>query len=107
MNALWRLTWALPLVLAVGAAAMIVLRRFVVPAASEKRGVQRMTICEMLPLSEHTQVHLIEVDGSSYLIVESTQNAALEPLLVTTREPSRRHVPLQPAWLRHLSGASR
>ena len=38
MSELWRLLWALPLVLAVGVAAMIVLRRLVLPAARHSSG---------------------------------------------------------------------
>lgn len=102
MNALWRLLWALPLVLAAGVAAMLVLRRFIVPAAREKR-VARMLARETLSLSDQTRVHLVEVDGACYLIVESTQNAALQPLSGHARSQVRS----QPAWLRHLSGAAR
>lgn len=106
MNALWRLLWALPLVLAIGAASMLVLRRFVVPAAREKPGVRRMVARETLPLSAQTRVHLVEVDGSSYLILESTHNAALQSLTTPRREASHTTGRSQPTWLRHFSGAT-
>jgi flagellar biogenesis protein FliO len=129
MNELMRLLWALPLVIAVGAGAMVLLRRFVVPVARDHRdphGAPRMRVCETLPVSEQTRVHLLDVDGSRYLVMESTQSASLQPLQVMEstqntalrslqmqplqvqpREATRFPARSQPAWLRYFSGAAR
>lgn len=105
MSSLLRLLWALPLVLAVGAVMMIVLRRFVVPATVPP-ATRRLIARESMPLSNETRAHLIEVDGVRYLVVESTLNAvhALALQSQATREMPARP---QPAWLRRLSGTTR
>jgi hypothetical protein len=106
MNSLSRLFWALPLVLVVGAAVMLVLRRFVLPVTLP-RGATRIVARETLALSEHTRVHLVEIDGSSHLILESTQNAVLQSLSVQVGAQVQSPVRSRPAWLRRLSGATR
>jgi len=98
MNPLLRLLWALPLVLAVGVAGMLVLRRFLAPAAAP-RGAMRVVLRETLALSEHSRVHLLEIDGGGYLIVESAQNATLQPLSSPVREAGRRPVAWRPRGL--------
>jgi flagellar biogenesis protein FliO len=105
MSSLLRLLWALPLVLAIGAGAMLVLRRFVLPV-SRAHAAQRLVFREQLALSEQTRVHLLEIDGNGYLLVESTQNATLQPLPAQTREVARRPGRSRPAWLRHFSGVA-
>lgn len=90
----WRLAWALPLVGALGFAAVLLLKRMTVlrmPAASV---VQRLGLHESLTLSADTCVHLIEVDRRAYLVVESTRQAVLQPAAaqpceVVPRRPSR------------------
>jgi flagellar biogenesis protein FliO len=79
MDALWRLAWALPLVLAVGAAAILVLKYFVIPAQAARRSARRIELRESLPLSDETRIHLIEVDRRAYLVVESTRQTTLQP----------------------------
>jgi flagellar biogenesis protein FliO len=105
MSSVLRLLWALPLVLAVGAVMMIVLRRFVVPT-TVPTATRRLIARESMPLSNDTRAHLIEVDGVSYLVVESALNSvhALTLQSQATREMPAR---LQPAWLRRLSGTAR
>ena len=104
MDAAWRLIWALPLVLALGTAAILVLRRFIAPkaaAANVSRALTRGT----LTLSEHTRVYLVEVDGRPFLVVESAQQAALHAL-APAAEASR--AAARAPWLqRVLSGAPR
>jgi len=104
MNALLRLLWALPLVLALGVGFMIVLRRFVAPAPNGKPAARHTALCEQLALSEQTRVYLLDVDGRKYLVVESTQNTRLQPLASPARVESRVPARSRPAWLRHLSG---
>jgi flagellar biogenesis protein FliO len=80
MDSLWRLTWALPIVLTVGAAIVLVLRRLVVPTSSADAPQKRLSVCESMPLSAATRVHLIEVDGSACVVLESEQRATLHSL---------------------------
>lgn len=80
MELVLRLAWALPLVLAVGLVTLLILKRFLVPGAAVLRQTQRMRLDASLPLSDDTCVHLIEVEGKPYLILESTRQAALHPM---------------------------
>lgn len=96
---MWRLAWALPLVLMVGAAVVLVLRRFVVPTASAAVPTQRMRMLESLPLSDDTRVHLIEVDGRAYLVVESARHAVLQSAApLQAGDASRLPIRFGPAW---------
>jgi flagellar biogenesis protein FliO len=104
MDILIRLAWALPLVLAVGLAAMLVLRRFVVPAAGGSGPTRRMSVRESLALSDETRAHLVEIDGKPYLIVESLRRTALEPLQVGVAEPRRSAGVSHARWLRMFTG---
>jgi flagellar biogenesis protein FliO len=100
MDALWRLLWALPLVLAMALAAAFVLRRFVGTQRPGSRAAQRVSSRESLALSDSTRVHLIEVDGAGYLVVESSQHATLQPL--EAAGVRRSHAAHGSAWLRRL-----
>ena len=105
MEVAWRLVWALPLVLAVGIVAMLLLKRFLVPAPARGRA-QRMSLCESLALSDHTRVHVIEVDGSAFVVIESTQQAALQSVSQSA-EPSRPATQLRASWARRFNQAAR
>jgi flagellar biogenesis protein FliO len=100
MNTLWRLAWALPLLLAVGVAVALAMRPFVVPSQRRSGDRSRMTSHASLALSDQTRVHLIDVDGVSYLVVESTQNALLQGLRPQIVETARPQVRFAPAWVR-------
>jgi flagellar biogenesis protein FliO len=104
MNSLLRLLWALPLVLAIGAAAMLVLRRLLA-SAMPPRGASRVAVRETLALSDHTRVHLLEIDGSGFLVVESTQSATLQPMAARVREPAGGPGRSRPRWLGELGAA--
>lgn len=97
-DTLWRLAWALPLVLAVGFVAVLLLKRFGLPVqAVAEEAARRMNLRESLTLSEDTRVHLIEVDRKTYLVVESARQAVLQPSEVAA-------VPVRtmPAWAQRL-----
>jgi flagellar biogenesis protein FliO len=102
MDAAWRLAWALPLVLLVGAAAVLLLRRFVLPTQPATLQRQRLSRRESLSLSQETRVHLIEVDGKPYLLVESARQALLQSTSSPTAEPSRPSAGFGPSWARRL-----
>lgn len=79
MDAIWKLIWALPLVLVTGAV-LVLLLKHVVYAPASHRSLQRMRSCESLALSARTRLHLLELDGKAYLLVESERQAQLQPL---------------------------
>ena len=105
MDTLWRLAWALPLVAAIGAATVLVLRRFLVPGNKAGRAAQPLNARASLELSDHTRVHLIEVEGRAYLLVESTQQVTLQPLTVQAGDVARPSRVLASAWMRVLHRA--
>ena len=94
MDTLYRLAWALPLVLMVGFAVMLMLKRFVVPTVAASQAPQRMSLRESLSLPDDTRVHLIEVDRQAYLIVESTRHTLLQSI-----EAQRTPVRAAPPWM--------
>ncbi|MET0534973.1 MAG: hypothetical protein ABW171_12170 [Steroidobacter sp.] len=101
MNAAWKLAWALPLVLAIGVGAMLLLRKFLVPVARQAGDDQpRMVVRQSLPVSEQTSVHLIEVDGRDYLVVESARQAVVQTLSSAAIEHSHSRWRIGPAWMR-------
>lgn len=93
-DALWRLIWALPLVLVTGLVAVLVLKRLL-PEARADRQHRRMAVCETLTLSDQTHLHLIEVDRQPYLLVDSPGGTALQ---LATRDGAHRRVATAPAW---------
>ena len=71
MESAWRLIWALPLVLLVGAVAILLIR-CIAPRPRES-SMARLRLCESLQLSLETQLHLVEVDRRVHLVIESTR----------------------------------
>ena len=100
MDTLWRLVWALPLVLVTGFAAMLVLKRFMAASPPATRDIRRLTLRESLTLSEESRLHLIEVDRETYLIIESSRHAALQSIRPPAGEAT--HLPhrFAPPWVR-------
>ena len=80
MDALWRLTWALPLVLLTGMVAMLALKRFLTlerrPGARTPKSV--LSLRESLAVSDQTHVHLIAVGRQEYVVVESARHAVIQ-----------------------------
>src|SRR5262249_5356339 len=100
MNALWRLVWALPLVLATGAAVMLLLRR-VVPIPGNVRAAAQLKVRETLNLSDETRVHLVEIERQRFLVVESSRNAVLQSVQASAQLADAKPR-LGPAWARRL-----
>lgn len=80
---LWRLAWALPLVLFIGVLFILALKRWgitrlpgVMPAAAQA-GVGLHVVAE-LSVSDQTRVYLIEAGGQRWLLTESRLNAAVQ-----------------------------
>ncbi len=80
METLYRLGWALPLVLAVGVAAVLVLKRYGPAVRLGGPEALRMRVRESLALSQHTCVHWIEVDRQAFLVLESQRHATLQAM---------------------------
>jgi hypothetical protein len=92
-------------VLATGVGVMLLLKRFVVPAEARPRDRRRLNLRETLTVSDETRMHLVEIDRQSYLVVESTRNAVLQPTQSSAAEGSRSAAKLGPAWARRLTRA--
>ena len=101
MDTLWRLAWALPLVLTTGVAVMWLLKRFVRPHELQQPR-QRMTLCETLTLANETRVHLIEVDRQAYLLVESAVGTVLQPASSRLPQSARTGADAMPVWAQRL-----
>jgi flagellar biogenesis protein FliO len=96
-DALLRLMWALPLVLVIGIAAALVLKRFVLPGVGRPAPQgQRLTLRESLSISQDTRLHLLDIDGRAHLVIESGRQTVLQwaPAAETPRVPG----PFVPRW---------
>lgn len=102
MSTLWRLVWALPLVLATGVGVMLLLKRFVAPASVKPRDTRRLNLRETLDVSEDTRVHLVEIDRQTYVVVESTRNAVVQSAQTAAAAASPAAARLGPSWARRL-----
>jgi hypothetical protein len=71
---LWRLAWALPLVLVLGAAAAWAVGRLGGAGASHAEAA-RLRHVESLSVSEGLRVHLLELDRRPLVVVESALHA--------------------------------
>ena len=101
MDALWRLVWALPLVLLTGAGVALLLRRVTTFNQLTTTAASRMSVQETMTLSDQTRVHLIEVDRQAYLLVESTQTTTLQVAMSPVGVPaSSVRTRLSPPWAR-------
>ena len=85
MDVFLRLCWALPMVLVTGVVAILVLKRFGVPLRAGAAPKARIQQREALSLSDDTRVHLIELDGVRFVVVESTRNAVVQAMPVRAR----------------------
>jgi flagellar biogenesis protein FliO len=98
-DTLWRLAWALPLVLITGLAAVLVLKKIVVPALPADPAARRMTLRERMSVSGSTSLYLIEVDGQAYLLVESPAGTVLQQAAPKT-EAAQPRAAFGPLWVR-------
>ncbi|HEY6923198.1 MAG TPA: hypothetical protein VI653_07015 [Steroidobacteraceae bacterium] len=77
MDMLWRLTWALPCTVLIGSGVILLLKQTLRQGTFSRRTLERMVKRESLHISDETHLHLVEVDGRTYVLVESTRNASL------------------------------
>lgn len=88
-DSLSRLAWALPLVIALGVLAILVIRR-VLQTAHPANDDAPMTLRQSLKLSEDAQLHLVSLGGQSILVVESSGPSALQVLMSPPPTPRSR-----------------
>ena len=99
MDASLRLVWALPLVLLTGTVLVLLLKYVMKPLRSSAAVAQRLRLRESLSVSEQTRVHLIDLDGTACLLVESTQQATL---YLTAAGAKAGVSPAGPRWMQRL-----
>ncbi|MGC4061435.1 MAG: hypothetical protein QM749_11560 [Aquabacterium sp.] len=76
---LWRLTWALPLVIAMGIGLIYWLKRMGVGQAPSAVSPQARLVSST-SVSEHTRVLVIDIDGQQFAVMESTAHIAVQTL---------------------------
>jgi len=77
IEALWRLSWALPLVAVVGISAIFVVRRFVGVGVAGAAAKPRLALAETLRATEDTAIHVLEFERRTFLLVESVRPVTL------------------------------
>ncbi len=82
---LWRLAWALPLVLLIGVMFILALKRWgitrlpgLMPAMAQPSGELR--VVADLSVSDDTRVYLLEAGGQRWLLTESRLHASAQAL---------------------------
>jgi len=105
---MWRLVWALPLVLLSGVGIALLLKRFVVADEGKQAAAERrMHLRESLALSDETRVHLIELDRQAYVVVESKRHITFEIAAREVAAATRVSARSAPTWLQQLRVRSR
>lgn len=88
MDALVRLTWALPLVLVIGLVGVFVARHLAgVRPPKPGSKARRLRLCESIDLDGNARVSLIEVDGRPYLIIGFGAVCSVAPMEPRTAAP--------------------
>lgn len=84
--AVWRLSWALPLVLLIGVLFMLWLKRLGVGQAPKDgraagaHATHDLIVLSDTRLSEHTRCWVIDVHGQAFVVLESAGQVQLQPL---------------------------
>jgi hypothetical protein len=98
-ESLTRLAWALPLVIVLGALAMLLMRRLLPHWQTPAAPVARLALHESLNVSETTRTHLLSVDGQRMLLVE-TRDQPSTAVLLPNAVPARLAAWPNGAWRR-------
>ena len=79
---LLRLMWALPLVLVLGTAAILVLKRRLAPTSVHAPAPCRtqLRLIEELALPDESRLFLVDISGSMQLVVSSNRHVSLHTL---------------------------
>jgi flagellar biogenesis protein FliO len=102
---LWRLTWALPLVLAIGWCVILVLKRLGMGGESAKlsEDVDQAVLLDDLSLSDATRMLLVCVAGRTYVVFESSAQLSVHesmPVSEDSQGPLPLHSPVAFFWRR-------
>jgi flagellar biogenesis protein FliO len=84
---LWRLTWALPLVVAIGFVAIYWLKRMGLGGVGSSAPAEPILLSNTV-LSEHTRVLVVKVNQQAFVVFESTANVAVQPALSDAYDPT-------------------
>jgi hypothetical protein len=79
---IWRLIWALPLVLLIGVGAMLLLKRLGIgvgprPSAMPDHTAATPTLVSSTPLTDHTRALVVEFGAQRWVVFESTAQIAV------------------------------
>ena len=74
---LWRLTWALPLVIVIGVGLIYWLKRLGVGALPAESGATPVVLSNT-PLTEHTRVLVVQVNQRPFIVFESTAHLSVQ-----------------------------
>lgn len=76
---LLRLLWALPLVLAIGLGAMVMLKRLGIGVGPLRRDASTPQVVSTTALSEHTNALVVEFGQQRWVVFESTAHISVQP----------------------------
>lgn len=76
---LWRLLWALPLVLAVGVLAILAIKRLGFAAEPSRQELPPRVVHE-LDMGQQTRLIVCEIEGQRWVVVEGRTGLALQAL---------------------------
>lgn len=85
---LWRLVWALPLVIAIGVALIYWLKKLGLGQGGGGQPAQPI-VRSSTALSEHTRVLVVEVDQRAFVVFESDTHIAVQPQDTHAHPPMR------------------
>ena len=92
---LWRLTWALPLVIAIGVGLIYWLKRMGVGQSASGSPTEPRLISSTA-MSEHTRVLIVEVNHQQFVVFESSAQITVQPLDAIGQLPSPLIFPWRP-----------
>lgn len=77
---LWRLTWALPLVIVIGVMLIHWLKRWGVGMAPSRGAAPvQAVVLSNTALTEHTRVLVVDLDGQRFVVFESSAQISVQP----------------------------
>jgi flagellar biogenesis protein FliO len=102
---LWRLTWALPLVIAIGWGVILMLKRLGLGGSpvTHSEDVNQAVMLNNQPLSDQTRVLLVRAAGRTYVVFESTAQLSVHEAMPASQgsvTPLPLHSPVSFFWRR-------
>jgi flagellar biogenesis protein FliO len=84
---LWRLTWALPLVIVIGLALIYWLKRMGLGSAASSLPAEPLVLSNTA-VTKHTRVLVVKVNQQVFVVFESTATVAVQPTLSDAHLPA-------------------